>query len=204
MNNISGDGYQRIYSDLLLELRQADVSASAEALGLARNTAGEVEIPFLGPNYLLSNEGIKRADGHSFPNVTGSGLIRYLLAGSSSRPSGEFVTFAALAGPLFGQGGYSGSALELPINRRFQGRSSDLLRVAESLGGSLAGEGGLGSISLVFELLPHIRIQLIFYDSDEEFPARAALLFDKNATKILDFETLAVLVTVFVRELTSL
>ncbi|MBI5523263.1 MAG: DUF3786 domain-containing protein [Desulfarculus sp.] len=196
-------GYQQIYTDLIQELQQADIAALATALGLALNPAGEAQVPFLGARYLLSNDGVKRADGRGFRHVTGSALIRYLLTGSRSRPAGEFVTFAELAGPLFGQGGYSGSALEQPIRKRFQGQTPELLRVAASLGGRLGGVGGLGSVSLLFDLLPHIQLQLIFYDRDEEFPARATLLFDRNATKLLDFETLAVLVTVFVNYLTK-
>jgi hypothetical protein len=200
--NTSGTGgYRQIYLDLIQELRQADIAALAAALGLALNQEGEARIPFLGASYLLSNDGVRRADGQGFRHVTGSGLIRYLLMGSKSRPAGEFVTFANLAGPLFSQGGYSGSALEQPIRKRFQGQTQELLRVAASLGGRPGGVGGLGSVSLLFDLLPHIQLQLVFYDRDEEFPARATLLFDKNATNLLDFETLAVLVTVFVNSL---
>ena len=58
-------------------------------------------------------------------------------------------------------------------------------------------------MSLIIDLLPHIPLQLIFYDRDDEFPARATLLFDINATQLIDFEVLAVLVTVFVQYLTK-
>lgn len=204
MENQAGfGGYQRIYAELLQELAQADIPALAGSLGLALTPEGEAAIPFLGVTYRLGNRGVRRADGLGFREVTASGLIRYLLAGSLHRPAGEFVTFATLAGPLFGQGGYSASALESPIVKRFQGRAPELLRVASALGGQAAGEGGLGSLSLIFELLPHVRLQLVFYDRDEEFPARATLLFDRNATQIVDFESLAVLVTVFVNTLTK-
>ncbi len=203
VNTSETGGYRQIYADLIQELRQADIAALAAPLGLALNQVGEAQIPFLGASYLLSNDGVRRADGQGFRQVTGSALIRYLLMGSRSRPAGEFVTFAQLAGPLFSQGGYSGSALEQPIRKRFAGQAPELLRVAASLGGRPGGVGGLGSVSLLFDLLPHLQLQLIFYDRDEEFPARATLLFDKNATKLLDFETLAVLVTVFVNALTK-
>ena len=72
------------------------------------------------------------------------------------------------------------------------------------LGGYQGGEAGLGGVSLIFDLLPHIPLQLIFYDRDEEFPARATLLFSLNATELIDFEVLAVLVTVFVQSLTGM
>jgi len=195
-------GYQAIYHDLRRELSHADLAASADHLALPVNRAGEVLVPFLGRTFLVSNNGVHQADGRTPSGVTQSVLIRYILQGSGSRPAGEFVTLAQLAGPLFQQGSYSASALERPIIRRFQGRAGDLLSVAASMGGRPEGEGGLGSISLVFDVLPHILLQLIFYDRDDEFPARATLLFDRHASQVIDFETLAVMVTLFVQFLT--
>jgi hypothetical protein len=130
-------------------------------------------------------------------------VARYLIHGSRCRPSGRFVTFAALAGPLFTQGSYSVSALERPICTRFQGRVTELMESMERFGGRREGEAGLGSVSLIVDLLPHIPLQLVFYDRDDEYPARATVLFDGNATELLDFETLAVAVTVFVNALTK-
>ena len=75
---------------------------------------------------------------------------------------------------------------------------------AASYGGRQAGEAGLGALSLIFDLLPHIPLQLIFYDRDDEFPARVNLLYDLNVTLLIDFEVLAVLVTLFVKSLTKL
>jgi hypothetical protein len=56
---------------------------------------------------------------------------------------------------------------------------------------------------LKYPLLTHIPLQLIFYDRDDEFPARATLLFDSNATNLIEFEVLAVAVTLFVQFLTK-
>ncbi len=196
-------GHKAIYADLVGRLANADLAASSRHLGLLLNDAGEAEVPFLGSTYLVSGQGVRRADGKRFPDAAGSALIHYVLKGSGSRPSGRFVTFAELAGPLFQHGGYSGSALELPVIRRFQGRIQELFAVAVSVGGRRGGEAGLGAVSLIFDLLPHIPMQLVFYDRDDEFPARATLLYDRNATQMIDFEVLAVLVTVFIQYLTK-
>lgn len=192
-------GHRRIYEDLLARLATGDIVTSAERLNLQLNDAGEAEISFSGIPYLVSNGGVRRQDGRRVSYVTGSALIHYILTASRSRPDGRFVTFAELAGPLFKQGSYSGSALELPIVKRFQGRVPELLSEAAALGGRQGGVSGSGSISLIFDLLPHILLQLVFYDRDDEFPARATLLFDHNATELIDFEALAVLATVFVQ-----
>jgi hypothetical protein len=197
-------GYRKIYEDLIKRLQFADIATSARHLGLSLNDAGEAIVPFMGATYLVSSFSVRRADGKRIPDSTASALIHYILQGSRSRPAGQFVTFAELAGPLFKQGSYSQSALEQPIMQRFRGNVSELFTVAESVGGRQGGEAGLGSVSLIFDLLPHILLQLVFYDQDDEFPARTTLLFDRNATQLIDFEALAVLVTVFVQSLTRM
>jgi hypothetical protein len=190
---------KKIYEDLLEPLANADIARSARHLDLVLNEAGEAEIPFFGTTYLVSKGGVRRSDGRRFLYAVGSALIYYILKESSSRAKGKFVKFSELAGPLFNQSSYSPGALEGPLIKRFQGRLPELLAAAASVGGRQGGEAGLGSVSLIFNLLPHLPLQLIFYDRDDEFPARATLLFDDNATQIIEFEVLAVLVTVFVQ-----
>jgi hypothetical protein len=202
MNTTGFGGHRKIYADLLKCLASADIAGLAEQLNLQITNAGEAEIPFLGQTYLISQKGVRRSDQRSFPDTTGSVLIHYLLAGSSSRPTGKFVPLAELAGPLFKKGSYSQSALEGPLVKRFQGRIPEFLSITESIGGRQGGISGLGSVSVIFEVLPNILLQIIFYDKDGEFPARATLLLDANVTQLIDFEALAVLVTIFVRSLT--
>ena len=201
--NVAIGGNRWIYENLIEQLRNADIATSAKHLDLTLNDTGEAEIPFLGMTFLISNEGVSRSDGKRVKETIGSVLIHYILKGSRRRPAGKFITFADLAGPLFKQGSYSSSALELPIIKRFQGRVPELVEVTASYGGRKGGEAGLGSVSFIFDLLPHILLQLIFYDRDDEFPARATLLFDLNSTQLIDFEVLAVLVTIFVQALTK-
>ena len=61
----------------------------------------------------------------------------------------------------------------------------------------------MGSISLIFDLLPNLLLQLIFYYQDDEFPARVTLLVDANPTEFIDFEALAFLLSIFVQYLTN-
>jgi hypothetical protein len=196
-------GHRWIYENLVERLQNTDITTSAKHLDLALNDAGEAKVPFLGTTFLVSNEGVRRSDGKGFKDATGSVLIHYILKGSRRRPAGKFVTFAELAGPFFKQSSYSSNALERPIIKRFQGRVPELLVAAAFYGGRQGGEAGLDSVSFIFDLLPHILLQLIFYDRDDEFPARATILFDLNATQLIDFEVLAVLVTIFVQFLTK-
>ena len=204
MRDVSGfGGHRKIYEDLVKRLANADIATLAGHLNLPINTSGEVEVPFLGTTYLITKTGVRRFDRRRCSDVTASALIHYLLTGCSSRPSGVFVPFAELAGPLFKKSNFSQSALEGPIIKRFQGRIQELLSIAASIGGRQGGISGFGSVSLIFEVLPNILLQLIFYDKDDEFPARTTLLLDANATQFIDFEALAVLVSIFVQFLTK-
>ncbi len=196
-------GYHQIYQDLNRDLAKADIGRSADNLGLVLNDLGEAEVPFLGRKYVVSKNGVRLLGGGRFPEPIGSVLAHYVLQGRRSEPAGEFVPLAKLAGPIFKQGSYSHDALEFPLIKRFQGRVTELLAAAESRGGGVGGESGLGSVSLIFELLPKIPLQLIFYDQDDEFPARVTLLYDRNATLLVEFEFLAVSVTLFVQALSK-
>jgi len=164
---------------------------------------GKAQIPFLGATYLVSNEGVERFDGEKFLIVIGSALIHYLLKNSTCQPAGTFVSIGEIAGPWLKRSSFSKSALESPIIKRFQERTPELLSTAESIGGRQEGLSGLGSISLIFDLLPNILLQLIFYDQDDEFPARATLLIDANAIEFIDFEALAFLLSIFVQHLVT-
>jgi hypothetical protein len=194
-------GYRKIYQDLVRDLAKANIASAAANLGLHLNDWEEAEVPFLGHKYWVSQKGVRRSDGERFLESIGSVLAHYVLKGIRSETAGRFVTFSELAGPVFKEGSYSRDALEFPLIKRFRGRVPELLTAAASLGGRVGGESGLGSVSLIFELLPKIPVQLIFYDQDDEFPARVTLLIDRNATQFLEFEFLAVLVTLFVQVL---
>ena len=199
--SIQGGGYRRIYEDLAARLASADIAAGAANLGLDLNKFGEAEVTFLNRKYRVSKKGITPCDGDKVLNTLASVIIQYLLNGSRSETAWRFVPHSELAGPLFTEGAYTQDALESPLIKRFQGRVPELLAATESLGGWPGGKSGLGGVSLIFELLPKIPVQLIFYDRDAEFPARTRLLCDLNATEFLEFEFIAVLVTVFVEEL---
>lgn len=196
-------GHKQHYEHLVERLKTADIAVLACRLDLLTTTFGEAEVPFLGARYLISNKGVHRSDGQGLTMVTASALIHYLLRGSTSRPAGTFVSLSELAGPWLKDGSFSKSALEGPITKRFRRRIPELMAKASSIGGRQGGVSGMGSISLIFDLLPNLPLQLIFYDQDNEFPARATLLIDANANRLIDFEALAFLLSIFVHYLTN-
>ncbi|HHT9110608.1 MAG TPA: DUF3786 domain-containing protein [Candidatus Brocadiaceae bacterium] len=69
------------------------------------------------------------------------------------------------------------------------------------LGGVFNGKLNSGGYSWLLEVLPKIPIQIVYYDGDDEFPCEVQILFDKNASRFMEFECLAFLEGCLVRAL---
>lgn len=194
-------GYQAIHDALMRRLAGAPLSSHAERLGLRRLDAGEVEAGFLGQAYRVGPGWVRSADGQPAPLIIASIIAGYLLTGGGGETIGRFVPLKTLAGTGSGHGSFQQNALAAPLIKRFKGRGESLCTAARRLGGRLEGEAGSGGISLIFDVLSKVPLQLVFYDSDAEFPAEVNFLLDLSATRFLEYEYLAVMLTAFVKAL---
>ena len=61
----------------------------------------------------------------------------------------------------------------------------------------VAFSGGADS-AFTFTVLPRVPLMLLFWDADEDFEARASILFDSTAKDYLDIETTLFLTEAFV------
>ncbi len=74
-------GHRKIHEDLVKRLVNVDFTTLAGHLNLLTNNAREIEVPFLGTTYLISNTGVRRFDRTRCSDVTASTLIRNVLIG---------------------------------------------------------------------------------------------------------------------------
>lgn len=99
--------------------------------------------------------------------------------------SGKFCNVNQLKGTV-----YSSSAsgeLFFHETRYLDGKTEELCRACEELGGKKAGIAGDVSYCLYpFEFLP---MMLQFWNSDEEFPANLKIMWDENIQDYVHFET---------------
>ncbi len=101
-------------------------------------------------------------------------------------PAGEWMPFRNLKdaspfGPAFQK-----TVIDV-FARTFSGHVPELKLACQSLGGEKLPHGDAGYQLFAFPCIP---VQFLFWDGDEEFPAQANILFDKNATDFIHVESL--------------
>ena len=71
------------------------------------------------------------------------------------------------------------------LQELFPGKTEELRKACEALGGTLLPQGDVGYVLPVF---PFLNIAVLFWDKDEEFEAQANMLFDSEITEFMHEE----------------
>ena len=71
------------------------------------------------------------------------------------------------------------------LQELFAGKTEELRKACEALGGTLLPQGDVGYVLPVF---PFLNIAVLFWDQDEEFEAQANMLFDSEITEFMHEE----------------
>ena len=71
------------------------------------------------------------------------------------------------------------------LQELFAGKTEELRKACEALGGTLLPQGDVGYVLSVF---PFLNIAVLFWDKDEEFEAQANMLFDSEITEFMHEE----------------
>jgi hypothetical protein len=184
--------FEETYNDYLSRIAEIDLEAAATALGATFENSQAV-IPFLNRTYRVSPAGITREDGQRPQLGTCVILSKYLLLCPPDEPSN--VAWASYrdfkdSGPL---AAYWANEVEAVLVDAFAGRTADLEKAAERLGGYTPDEAFPYDVCRCLDALPKISMLLLFNDADEEFPAKCTVLFQARAEDYLDGECLAML-----------
>lgn len=73
------------------------------------------------------------------------------------------------------------------LQELFSGKTEELRKACEALGGTLLPQGDVGYVLPVF---PFLNIAVLFWDKDEEFEAQANMLFDSEITEFMHEENI--------------
>ena len=117
-------------------------------------------------------------------------IVYHLAVADGARPSGEWTSYADLPNGSFYVSAWRGYTPDALV-RHFGDRTDDLRAAAATVGFS---EPALpGDLALGFTLMPRIPVAVVYWRSDDEFPARADVLFDATACHQLPTDCCAIL-----------
>ncbi|MDR2405843.1 MAG: DUF3786 domain-containing protein [Deltaproteobacteria bacterium] len=199
---MEGQGYEQNYQGLIKELKGCDFQESAKRLGLKALENG-AEASFMGRDFIITEDGVVAKDGlDSNPNYR-SILIHYVLSKGEGEPGEEFLSLFQLPGVLRSRRQQNWKTLlDGPLFEAFGDGHHKFAPAAEALGGSYLGHHEAGGHLWEFQVLPKIRMRLVFEEADDEFPMQVRSMFDSRATDFLGFECLAFLHGCLVHALT--
>ena len=164
--------------------------------------AGRLELPLLGRVYSIRwpELVLTASDGEVCPEELQILLLDYLKNGDGTPPTGRWIGFRELAdGGFYWRAfqGYSGDQLV----RDLAGNIEAFHRATKRLGGEPL---DMGDASYTFRTLPQLPMAVVWWAGDEEFPAKATVLFAETAGHYLPTDGLAILGRMLCRKLANL
>lgn len=173
-------------------LREVKPGKLALRSGCEQDADGNFRLTFFWREYVVSGDDftVRRVDtGEEPSSFTQSLILTYLVTADGTTPSSRWIGFRELpAGMFYVQAfqGYSGNRLV----RDLQGGVEIFRRAAEALGGEPL---DIGDAGYVFTVLPRIRLGLVYWEGDEEFPSQARVLFEDTSARYMPTDGLAIL-----------
>lgn len=190
--------FEKNYQDYCSQIEKINLEAIKNTLEIKKNNDGYL-IPFFNGNYQIINNEIVDLSGNRPDYMVSVILAKYILLSPEKHINMEdwvsFKDFKKAAGAI-SAGTFAGDT-ERRIAKHFSGRLEKLKTACEKSGGIPNELGTSYDLSMKFQALPRISILLLFNDSDETFPAKSTLLFQKHAEYYLDPESLIMLLGFF-------
>lgn len=187
------DDYKESFRLATLELKKRDPSALAKAGGFEFSPENGLRVPFLNGSYIVEihpEPDIRSYSSNEEVPLTDKILIaHYLLNASGKKCTGKLITFRQIPDGHFYFEAFQKRARDPFVN--FFGNNGQLfVKCAATLGASPVENGDFGMEFIVF---PHVCVQLVLWNGDDEFPPDGTILFDESIQWHLPPEDIAVM-----------
>jgi hypothetical protein len=116
-------------------------------------------------------------------------LLHYLIRADGSPLAGKWVAYKDIPGGMLYAGVFARRVTE-PLQRKF-GKSAKLFKETGIQSGAELVE--VGDASFILYAFPHVPLQYVLWEGDEEFPPSVQLLFDASVEHYLTLEDIVVL-----------
>lgn len=173
----------------------ADLEAVLHRTNLQKSTDDRyIIVPMVAKDYWVACETghVYRAEQLTEPLSTEERLLilhHLIYAKEEAGISGREIPFHTIPGVSHFWPAFQRRTIPL-LQKSFSGRLPAFLAAGQQLGGR---QRDYGDASVTLYLLPQIPITYILWDSDDEFPLSAQILFDENITNCTHGEDVPVL-----------
>ncbi len=193
--------FDETYREAKAEFARCDPDRMAELSGTVYDhLKKEIRIKYFKRVYSISYPGgeiFSPQDPTALPLDEQALILQYLTQATGKPLSGSWISYAELPHGMLHDRPFRVEAVE-PLAAAFGGQPGKLLTVARGLGGQ---EIGIGDVGVMIPVFPRITAAVILWTGDEEFPARANMVFDASAPGYLTTAALYVLGAVITRYL---
>jgi hypothetical protein len=184
------------------KLRTTDRAVVAERSGAAIDQDGNLRVKFLHREYVIDHAEwtVQRADDAAVPpSIMQSLILTYLYMSDGTPPVDRWLGFRELPDGLFyaqAFQGYTGAALVRDLN----GDVAVFRQASEKLQGEAL---AIGDAGYAFQVLPRMKLAIVMWVGDDEFPAQAQVLFQESAPHYLVTEGLAIVGSLLIGQITK-
>ncbi len=160
----------------------------------AEPMSGSFQLEVWSRPIVLSFPGFQACDARSMQPISPftQALILYYFTTADGAPlAGKWIAFSELPGGRFYNQafqGYTGGELA----RHFKSDAQAFLAQAEKAGG-IGLPQAPGDAAFLFQALPRMPLQVVFWQGDEDFPSSYQVLFDASAANYLPTDGCAIL-----------
>lgn len=185
----ASDWRDNLIESLRKEVSQMDFHDIAHDLGALQHEDGLI-IKCTGRDYLI------KRDGTILPDTENKWikilLLHYIRLRGKGSFTGKWISFSDIKGGLVKASTFRRDC-EAPLKEVFELNPEEAIKVLERLGGKRI-EGYPSDIAITIDLLPRVRILILYSKGDEEFPSALKILFDAITPEFLDVESIIFLI----------
>jgi hypothetical protein len=186
------------------ELSAESLDEIAARSGYRLIEKNRLKIPFLNRVFIVAWPGFEFEDESpekkEVPLQEQVLILHYLAAKVEKKSSGRWISFREIPGASFYYAAFVKRAVD-PFKKSFGKEAGLFVKAAKSLNGKAIDAGNAG---FEFRIFPHVSLQVILWEGDEEFLPEANILFYDTIGDIFSPEDAAWLAGMLVYRLMSL